>query len=237
MARRSARILSTALITASLVIFADVGLTLAWQEPVSAIYASIQQQKAEDKLEQLNANYPTAGDLRAIKRVEGAEPQTKILARRLRQRSKEGDAIGRIKIERMDIDMVMVEGTKENTLRKGPGHYPKTTFPGQGWTAGIAGHRTTYLAPFSNIQRMKRGDEIVIEMPYATLTYVVEKQRIVLPSQTEIVRPRKYDNVVLTACHPRYSAAKRYAVFGKLREIEQSENVVKALETGVAPPR
>jgi sortase A len=213
---RPTRILSIALITASVVIFADVGLTLAWQEPVSSLYGSIQQGKAEDQLDELTAEFPTAADLRAVEGIESDPERAKILAQRFRRLVKKGKALGRVKIDRIDQDIVMVQGTDEASLRRGPGHYPDTKLPGVGSTAGIAGHRTTYLAPFRQINKIKRRDEIVLEMPYGELTYAVQKHRIVRPEQTEIVRPVGYDRIVLTACHPLYSAAERWAVFARL---------------------
>ena len=218
---RPARILSTALITASLVIFADAAATLAWEEPVSSLYASIQQGQAKEELEELEEDFPSEADLRAVEGVVGDVERTKILAKRFHKRIEEGDAIGRIKIYRgTRLNIVMVEGTDDVTLRKGPGHYPDTKLPGEGSTAGIAGHRTTYLAPFSDIQKLVRGNKIIIEMPYGDLTYAVQKHEIVTPDRTDIVDPVGYDRIVLTACHPRYSAAKRYAIFARLERVD-----------------
>ena len=109
-----------------------------------------------------------------------------------------------------------MNGTDTATLQKGPGHYPQTPLPGP-WARprAIAGHRTTYLAPFRHINEIEDGDEIRIELPYAAFTYVVQKHEIVDPSDVEIVNPVGYDALVLTACHPLYSAAQRYA---RLRE-------------------
>ena len=119
--------------------------------------------------------------------------------------------------------MVVVQGTDTASLQKGPGHYPDTAFPGEGRTIGIAGHRTTYLAPFRKINEIEDGDEIVLEMPYATFTYTVEKHEIVDPNQVEIVDDVGYERLVLTACHPLYSAAQRWAVFAKLSDVSLFE--------------
>ena len=158
-------------------VLADVGLTLAWQEPVSSLYGSIKQGQAEDELRDLETSYPTAADLEAIAGVEGSPAKARILARRFEPRAREGHAIGRIVVPRMDLNAVVVEGTDTASLQKGPGHYPETPLPGAGGTAAIAGHRTTYLAPFRRIDRVERGDEITVEMPYATFDYRVEKDR------------------------------------------------------------
>ena len=96
----------------------------------------------------------------------------------------------------------------------------ETAFPGQGKTVGIAGHRTTYLAPFRNINEIEDGDELILEMPYGTFRYRVQRHAIVDPYDVHIVRDMGYERLVLTACHPLYSAAQRWAVFARLTEIE-----------------
>jgi sortase A len=228
---RLLRILSTTLITAGLVVLADVGLTLAWKEPLSTIYGSIQQGKAEDELNALEDRFPSPADLRAVAGAKNVEERVRMLADLFEGEVERGQGIGRIRIERIGLNVVVVEGTDTESLRKGPGHYTLaedlankaqgdgSAFPGQGKTMGIAGHRTTYLAPFRRINEIEDGDEVVLEMPYATFTYEVEKHEIVDPSDVEIVRNVGYDRLVLTACHPLYSAAQRWAVFAKLSEI------------------
>ena len=124
-------------------------------------------------------------------------------------------------IPRIDLDIVFVEGTDTASLQKGPGHYPSTAFPGQGKTIAIAGHRTTYLAPFDDIDKIEDGDEITLEMPYANFTYTVQKHKIVDPSDVWVIEDRGYERLVLSACHPKFSAAQRYIIFAKLDEISE----------------
>ena len=124
--------------------------------------------------------------------------------------------MGRIELPTLDRDYAVAEGTETGTLRKGPGHYPETPLPGQGGTVAIAGHRTTYGAPFRTIDQLDKGDFIVLDMPYAVLTYEVEKTQIVKPTALEVIRRVSYDRLVLSACHPLYSAAKRIIVFARL---------------------
>lgn len=215
---RVARILSTALITAGLVLLLDVGMTLAWSEPVSTLRGWLAQRDAEKQLEGLEERFAE----RRTTTVDGTVDPARVRrpADRLADRAREGQAIGRLKIGAIDLNIVMVQGTETASLQKGPGHYPDTVFPGQPGTVGIAGHRTTYLAPFRRINEIGRGDEIVAEMPYATFTYRFEKQRIVDPSQVGVVRDVGHDRVVLTACHPLYSAAQRIVVFARLVDVD-----------------
>jgi sortase A len=213
---RLRRILSTALITAGIVLLADIGMTLAYEEPLSSIYASVQQSKAANQLSETEASYPSRADRRAIARIRNRKRQIATLARRFAAHAGTGEAIGRIRAPAMDgLDIVFVQGTDTASLEKGPGHYPETPFPGQGGTVGIAGHRTTYLAPFRHIDSMKRGDRIVLEMPYATIVYRVQKTEIVDPTDVGVVKYVGYERLVLSACHPVYSAAQRFIVFAR----------------------
>jgi sortase A len=208
------------LITAGLVVLTDAGLTLVWQEPLSAAYGAIKQAQAEDQLNQLEAQYPTPADLAAIANVKGIKKKARILADRFEPHLQEGHAIGRIEIDRIGLDIVVVQGTDTASLEKGPGHYRNTPIPGQPGTVAIAGHRTTYLAPFRHIDQIRDGDEIRIEMPYAAFVYTVTRHQIVDPSDVGIIKPVGYDQLVLTACHPPYSAAHRYAIFAKLTRVD-----------------
>jgi sortase A len=221
--RRALGILAVALITAGIVIAVDVGMTLAWKEPVSTVYGMIQQGKAEDSLDEVTQTFDELPEVKAAE--QEADPKVRVgkLARAFADTVETGQGIGRIEIPSIDLDTVFVEGTDTGTLRKGPGRYPETAFPGQGRTIGIAGHRTTYLAPFRKINEIADGDEIVLEMPYGTFTYTVEKHEIVDPSQVEIVDDVGYERLVLTACHPLYSAAQRWAVFARLDRIDSPQ--------------
>jgi sortase A len=215
-------IVSTALITAGIVVLADVGVTLAWEEPVSSIYATIQQQRAAGELDDLEASFLEEHPLPDVEDL-GNRRAARRLANEFEPEITTGQAIGRIELPAIDVDVVVVQGTDEATLQKGPGHYPDTGLPGQRTTMGIAGHRTTYLAPFRNINELQSGDEVILRMPYGEFTYEVEKTEIVEPTEVDIVREVGHERVVLTACHPLYSAAQRYAVFGRLTEIELTQ--------------
>ena len=111
---------------------------------------------------------------------------------------------------------MVVEGTAAGDLRKGPGHYPGTPLPGEHGTVGIAGHRTTYGAPFRKINQVKPRDQIVVTMPYGRFTYRVERTRIVKPTDVWVTNVCRYDRLILSACHPLYSAAQRIVVFARL---------------------
>ncbi len=213
--RRALRGLSTVLIVAGALLIADAAVTLAWQEPVSAIYAKITQDRLAGELAVTEERDLTASERRALALLSTNTRRIAFLARAERRSLKEGDPIGRIKIPKIGANYVVVEGTNPADLRTGPGHYAETPLPGLPGTVAIAGHRTTYLAPFRKIDRLKRGDLITITMPYATFTYAVQRQQIVSPKALWVLRRKPYNRLVLTACHPLYSAAQRIVVFAR----------------------
>jgi len=136
--------------------------------------------------------------------------------RALDRKLHDGQAAGRILIPKIGADFVVVKGSDPADLRKGPGLYDDTPFPGVPGTTAIAGHRTTYLAPFRHVDELRAGNTIVLEMPYATLTYSVQGTKIVEPQDLGVIARRSYDRLVLTACHPLFSAAQRIVVFARL---------------------
>lgn len=230
---RFLRIIATTLITAGLVIAADVGLTLIWEEPLSNLYASVKQGQAEDDLKDLEQAFPDAESFAAAANADNLEDRVAILADRFEASPsvQTGKGIGRIEIPDINVEATVVEGTDTASLQKGPGHYTRSddeqthengdgsAFPGQGKTVGIAGHRTTYGAWFNRLDDLKPGDEIALDMPYARFTYKVQKIDIVDPNKIEVVQNVGYERLVLSACHPLYSAAQRIIAFAKLDEI------------------
>src|SRR3954468_13020000 len=213
--RRGLRTLSTVLIVAGALLLADAVPPLLWQEPLSALYGHIQEGKLEDRLAQIERAPLAAVDQRAIARLDQSRRLT-FAARALARDSRAGDPLGKIAIPRIGLDAVFVQGTGSSDLRKGPGHYPATPLPGEHGTVAIAGHRTTYGAPFHDIDKLKPGDEIELTMPYGRFSYRVERTRIVPPTAVWVTNRVSYDRLILSACHPLYSAAQRIVVFAKL---------------------
>lgn len=223
---RAARFISTVLTTAGLVVLADVGLTLAWQEPLSAAVGHFKQGKVREQTQQITERYrrenppPPRDRQDAMSEEEVAEMAARKAERFRSDYMRYGAGIGEISIPAIGVRAGILEGIDSGTLTRGPGHYPDTELPGQGKTAAIAGHRTTYGAHFRNIDRLQVGDEITLEMPYGHFTYEVTEQRIVWPSEYTVTQDLNYERLVLSACHPLYSAAQRIIVFGRLAEID-----------------
>jgi sortase A len=215
-ARRVLRALSSVMIVAGVVLLADAGVTLVWQEPVSALYANVQQGRLSDQLEDLEAAELEPAEARALERIPDPKRKLAFRARAFERRLDDGNAMGRIVMPAIGVSEVFVEGTGSGDLRKGPGHFPGTPLPGERGTVAIAGHRTTYGAPFRNVDKLDAGDRIELRMPYGRFVYRVEKTRIVPPTEVSVIDRVSFDRLVLSACHPLYSAAQRIVVFAKL---------------------
>jgi sortase A len=185
----AARFVASVMIVSGALLIADAAVTVIWQEPVSALLADRQQAALARDLERPGAHE--------------------------RRRPELGEALGKIVLPSIDRSYYVVEGTRTKDLRKGPGHYPDTPLPGERGTVGIAGHRTTHGAPFRHIDSLEPRDRLRLELRDGTYVYRVEKTRIVPPSEVSVKRRVGYDRLILTACHPLYSAARRIVVFAR----------------------
>ena len=215
--RRVIRDVSSVLIISGVLLILDAGATLIWQEPVTAVIAMIRQGQVDKRYLSFTTAPLTRTERHALVTLHKSGDRVAFLARREQRQVRTGDAIGRIVIPRISASYDVVQGDDDRSLQKGPGHYPETALPGLGRTVAIAGHRTTYLAPFRHIDALRPGDQIIVEMPYARFTYVVQFQRIVLPTALWVTRDVGYERLVLSACNPLYSAAQRIIVFAHLR--------------------
>lgn len=138
-----------------------------------------------------------------------------------------GQPIAYIQIDKIGLDHVVVSGTDTASLKKGPGHYQKTPLPGEFGNAAIAGHRTTYGAPFHRLDELTTGDKIKIVTVRGTFTYeVTQEPFVVSPKDVSVIEPQKDPSdptgkkllatLTLTTCHPKYSAAKRLVIRAQL---------------------
>jgi sortase A len=240
-AQRSVRALSALLIAAGALALADAVTTLVWQEPLSALYASIRQDHLRGALAREERAPVSAVDRHALAQLPDTRLQIAYLAGKLERRSRDGGAVGRILIPRIGASFVVVKGTSTADLESGPGIYPETTFPGIAGTTAIAGHRTTYLAPFRHIDALRPGNHVLVRMPYARFTYTVTGSRVVSPSDVQAAIARVgYSRLVLSACTPLFSAEKRILVFARLTSEEPIgplSSITTSARTRPAPPR
>jgi sortase A len=128
----------------------------------------------------------------------------------------DGQPVGILKIDKIGLDKVIVQGTSTSDLREGPGHYPGTPLPGEQGNAAIAGHRTTYGAPFYNLDELEPGNLIQITTVQGLFTYRVTGTTIVSPSDTAVVDDTSTPQLTLTTCNPRFSASQRLVVHALL---------------------
>jgi sortase A len=131
----------------------------------------------------------------------------------------EGDSLTRLEIPAIDVDVVVVEGTSASALKAGAGHYPNTPLPGEEGNVSIAGHRTTYGKPFANLDRLKPGDEIILETPIGRHVYKVSREPFVVDkADFSVIAQTSGHNLTLTTCHPKGSAKQRLIVKAEMVE-------------------
>lgn len=148
----------------------------------------------------------------------------------------DGDASALIQIPRIDLEQVVVHGVTLQDLRSGPGHYPTTPLPGERGNASIAGHRTTYGAPFNRLDELVQGDEIVTVTTRGTFTYAVKEVKVVRPNQLEVLDATVEPQLTLTTCHPERSARQRLIVIATL-VAEKSGDITEPSPQSILNPR
>lgn len=213
-ARRARRIAGTSLIVIGGLVLVWAFVVWRWNDPLSAAFTAWEQRGLERELATV-----VQEEQRLIRR---SSPVARITpeeisarAKRFAARASDGDPIGRIEIPRLGVEMVVLNGTSTGTLRRGPGRHLRTALPGQGRLVYIAGHRTTYGAPFAHIDRLRPGDRVLVAMPYGTFEYAVTRQRIVDDEDLSVLKSGTKEELALQACHPRFRATQRLIVYAK----------------------
>ena len=218
--RRLARLLGTLLLVAGVLTLAWVVAVWRWEDPFTAVYTHFQQSHLSHEYnKRASAFHPKAFKRRDLaSELASMAADAHAYARTLHP----GDPVGRITIGRIGLKMVVVQGTDHETLKKGPGHYIDSGLPGEGRLIYIAGHRTTYLAPFSEINNIRTGDYIKLQVPYGTFTYRVTKHYVVADNDLAVLQNHGKELLRLQACHPRFFATNRYIVDAKLVNLAPS---------------
>jgi sortase A len=216
-------------------LLAETAVTLLWREPVTSLLAARSQRHLRSELAALESRtlaiVPV--QVRAIRSQRLRLRATlRYFARAENAATRPGHALARIRIGRLHLSFVVVQGAGAASLRKGPAHYGDTPLPGDTGTVGIAGHRTTYLAPFRHLDDLRGGDRVSVEAPYGRFTYAVQRRAIVGAGYRSAFDFAGYDRLVLTACHPLYSASQRILVYARLVDVRPS---AQALARAGAP--
>jgi len=201
-----------------LVLLIDAIVTVAWEDPFTTVFTQHEQKILSKKLAAAEQAPLPANTVELVRRAGSESERMAVLGAHERITARAGDPLGRVFIPKTGKNFVFIEGTGVEALKKGPGHYAGTALPGEHGTVAIAGHRTTYAAPFRHLGRLRRGYAITLTMPYGTFTYSVEGSRSVPPNQTTILGNRPYERLVLTTCTPVGSDDKRLVVTARLRQ-------------------
>lgn len=197
-----------------------VGLTVFWQEPFTGIYAGREQGRLAEDYERAERSYAEVPASPRGQDESAVEETLHRTARRYRLTLGQGKAVGRLTIQRLGLKRIVVNGASIPDLRKGPGRDMRSFMPGEGELVYIAGHRTTYGAPFRHIDDLRMGDWIHLDVPYGRFFYRVTSHRIVKPDDLRPLRSRGREELRLQASHPPYSAARRYVVYAGLVRVK-----------------
>jgi len=234
-ARGATRTLGTLMLVGGVAVLVWVVVVWRWEDPFTALYTTWKQHQLSQSYDKRVRDYRPPEQIESVANAQAATQaglvaaQVRAEARQYRLDSKRGQAIGRLRVPRLGLNMVLVDGTDEGSLQKGPGLDRRTYMPGEGQLVYIAGHRTTYLAPFAHIERMRAGDPVTIELPYATFLYRVFTKKIVQADDMAALRSNGREIVKLQACHPRFFASHRYIVSARLVRIEpRGEHAITA---------
>jgi sortase A len=215
--RRYIRLLGTLLAVAGVLMLLWSLVVWQWQDPFTALYTKWKQRQLATQYVKRTESFKPAISKNTVAAERASIARE---AKRYRLSSTRGEVIGRLRVPRMGVNMLMVNGTDHDTLKKGPGRDGRTFMPGENRLVYIAGHRTTYLAPFSHIDRLRRGDRVTIEVPYGTFIYAVTRHRIVKSTDLSVLRSPQHELVELQACHPRFFATHRYIAYAQLLRVE-----------------
>lgn len=210
----------TLLLVIGIGVLAWVATVYFWKDPFTTAYTAYEQRRLASKLERqfdefVPPRQPVAQPTEPRPTTEPRRDDVSREARRFRLASEEGDAIARLRVPRLGLSLVVIDGTSPSDLRRGPGRHRDTFMPGEGELVYIAGHRTTYGAPLSDIDTLREGDPVTLELPYGTVEYRVTTHRIVDDNDLSVLESRGREELVLQACHPRFFSSQRYLVYAR----------------------
>jgi sortase A len=216
--RRVARITGTLMIVAGLCSIGWVLLVWQWQDPFTALYTKYEQHKLASSFAHRFADYHPPVQARPGSPTSAAAERARVRAAAdaYRQALHEGDPVGRMTVPRLGLKAIVVNGTSHDDLTKGPGRDLRTYMPGEGELIYVAGHRTTYLAPFAHIDSLRPGDRVTFELPYASFDYEITGHRVVTANDVAVLRSHHHELLALQACHPRFFATHRWIAYAKL---------------------
>lgn len=237
-----ARLVGTGLISAGIGLLLFVVITLVWGDPFTYFSEQGAQRGLAHQFSATAGNGPTAPST-----THALDPRlTCAHARKYKRSLASGAAAAKLRVPAIGINKYVVKGAGVPELLKGPGIYKETPFPGCGMPVAIAGHRTTHGAPFLNVDKLRPGDRVILDMPYGQFIYRVQRTQVIAKDDWSILnvgaaQPQSAartswlaswqrtgscptpggtcEHLVMTACHPKYSARQRIAVFSSLEQV------------------
>lgn len=222
--RRALRVTGLALIGVGVLALVWAVVVWRWNDPFTGLYTRWEQHQLSHQYSDLVTRWQSTVTVKeqstvtVKKPTPTADPRTRIAreAAAFRRDTHAGEAIGRIVVPRLGLNMLLVDGTDESSLEKGPGRDLQSYMPGQNRLVYIAGHRTTFLAPFAHIDAIRKGDPIRLDMPYGTFLYRAVRHEIVPANDLAMLDSPRHELLRLQACHPRFFATQRYIVDARL---------------------
>jgi sortase A len=216
--RRAVRITGTVMIVAGLLSIGWVLLVWQWQDPFTAIYTKYEQHKLASSFAHRFDDYHPPAPVKpgSATSLAAEQARVKAAAAAYRRALHEGEPVGRMIVPRLGLKIIVVNGTSHDDLTKGPGRELHSYMPGESELVYVAGHRTTYLAPFAHIDSLRPGDRITFELPYASFDYVITGHRVVAADDLAVLRSHHKELLALQACHPRFFASHRWIAYARL---------------------
>ena len=213
--RKIARILGLVLIIGGALFGTWALVVWQWKDPFTSIYTWWEQRQLVSSYDERVSDYRTTAPPAPF---GGTSPETirRNLAgeaRRYRLASERGDAIGRLQVPRLGLNIIVVNGNDSDSLTTGPGRDLRTLVPGEGKLTSITGHRLTFLAPFAHIDSLRKGDPVTFSLPYGTFHYRVTGDSIVPAGDLPRLRPRGSELLALQASYPRFFATHSYIAY------------------------
>jgi len=212
------RIAGTLMIVAGVGALAWAFTVWKWEDPFTATLNYFDQRQLAQTFDRRLEEGRPAGTTGSAVDVQSTLRRDAVAWRKSLKR---GDAVARLRIPRLGLKEIVVNGTDHDSLQRGPGRYLGSAVPGEGKLVYIAGHRTTYGAPFGDVNELKAGDTITLELPYATIEYRVTRHSIVDDNDVSVLESPHHEQLVLQACHPRFFASQRYLVYATPASVKQ----------------
>ena len=183
-----------------------------WEDPFTATLNYFEQRELAESFDRRLEEGRPVGAAAAAVDVRTTLPRERS---RVAQELETRRCDRRLRIPRLGLTRDRGQRHRHDTLKRGPGRYLGSAMPGEGELVYVAGHRTTYGAPFSRIDKLRKGDRVFVELPYATLEYAITGHRIVAATETSVLKSKGREQLALQACHPRFFATQRYIAYAE----------------------